>query len=492
MAIRFVLMIALAAFLASCAAPPKPRPTAGPASEREKRLRELIESYGIEEREVAEFYLDHPEYAERYLYAPAVYRGFMGKMPRNQVLRTYFDMAIYAREEGDLDKAIYALKKAKKIKPDSPTLDYNLGVIHLEKGMVGKAIKHFKEAIEKAHSGDMVVDASINLAICYLRRGDLKGAEKALTDALDLAPDDPGLNYNLGVIYLRMKRFEEAFERFQKALVDDELELDARMGMGICLARMNRKEEALKEFRKVAQRRPNDPQIWYNIGVVAFQMGRLKAAKPAFERAARLGYDGREIADFLEAIEGMSARRARLAYNKGVSSQRLYNYREALSYYRKAVQLDPEMKEAYLNMAVCLDKLRRTAEAMEALKKAVEIDPRFFEARFNLGVLCLKMGRLEEAVEHLRKAALLRPYYSEAKYNLGIALYKLGRYEEAVERFKEVVELAPWWDDAHYNLAMTLLKLGRREEAISELEATLKINPLHRDAAEALNSLKAP
>ncbi|RKY03564.1 hypothetical protein DRP77_05825, partial [Candidatus Poribacteria bacterium] len=85
-----------------------------------------------------------------------------------------------------------------------------------------------------------------------------------------------------------------------------------------------------------------------------------------------------------------------------------------------------------------------------------------------------------------------RPYYSEAKYNLGIALYKLGRYEEAVERFKEVVELAPWWDDAHYNLAMTLLKLGRREEAISELEATLKINPLHRDAAEALNSLKAP
>lgn len=60
--------------------------------------------------------------------------------------------------------------------------------------------------------------------------------------------------------------------------------------------------------------------------------------------------------------------------------QRKGKNEDAIRLFCKALKLDPEMKEAYLNMAYCLSMIGRQQEAIEALKKALMLDNTFFEA----------------------------------------------------------------------------------------------------------------
>ncbi|HID55141.1 TPA: tetratricopeptide repeat protein [Candidatus Poribacteria bacterium] len=452
----------------------------------EEAVRQFAKTHGLDE-DVARFYLNHPEYIRRYYSSPPAYHSGNYKI-RTFLMRRYLDTAMEYRDRGDLGMAIEMLKRVQRLKPDSATVAYNLGLFYFESGMIGDAVKWYLQALSNATSADLIVDASINLAICYLKMGKLKEAENILEQAAEISPDNPYLMYNLGIIYLKMGRYERAVGKFMRCLDVEELSADARMGLGLCYAKMNRRREAIGEFEEVAKLRPDDPQVWYNIGVLAFESGELDRSKEAFRRAKELGYKG-GIEEFLKAIAGMRKREAKLAYNEGVSLQRDERYEEAIEAFKKALQLDPKMKRAYLNAAFCLSRLDNPEGAIEMLNKALEADPDFFEAHFNLGVIYLEMGRPRQAIEPLRRAVKLKPKSAEGRYNLGIALYRSGMFEEASGEFEAAVKLAPWWADAHYNLAMSYLKQGRRKKAISELKAALRTNPGHRKSKESLRSI---
>jgi len=402
-------------------------------------------------------------------------------------IRIRFDIAMEYYKRGKLDEAEKLFKAIIPLKPDSPTIYYNLGLISFKKREYRKAIENFKRCIEKARNGEMMIDAYLNSALCYMKLNKLKKAEEQLISALELNPDDPGVRYNLGLVYLREGEPEKALDEFKRSLASEEFQTDARIGMGLCYARMNQREKAVEQFRLVAGSK-DDGQIWYNIGVLEFDMGRYNQAKEAFNRAMEKGYPKMKISRFLWAMERMKRRNARIAYNEGVKLQREARYREAVKSFRKAVELDPNLAEAYLNMAFCLQRIRRFDEAIKALQQALQIKPDFIEARYNLGTLYLKLSRYPEAIGELEKVVKARPYMAEARHNLGIALYHMNRYVEASTQFEEVIRARPKWAEAHYNLGLTWLRLSMKEKAISEFRETLRLNPSHRKAAEALEN----
>ncbi|HEX29786.1 TPA: tetratricopeptide repeat protein [Candidatus Poribacteria bacterium] len=476
----FIIVLVASLILPSCAH------VGRGARPNEDAVREFAKTHGIDE-DVARFYLNHPEYIKRHYSSPPAYHPRNYRM-RTFLMRKYFDMAMEYKEAGDLDMAIETLKRVQRLKPDSATVDYNLGLFYFESGMTDDAVKWYSEALRNANSADMIVDVSINLALCYLKMGKLKEAENRLEQAAELAPDDPTLLYNLGTVYLEMGKYERAIGKFMRCLDSEALSTDAKMGLGLCYAKMDRREEALKWFREVAKLRPGDPQVWYNIGVLTFELGDLNSSKLAFQKAKKLGYGG-GIEEFLKAIKGMRKRDAKLAYNKGVSLQKEGKYEEAIKEFKKALQLDPKMEKAYLNAAFCLSRLGKSDKAIDMLNNALSLNSDFFEAQYNLGVIYLKLGRPRKAAEHLRKAVKLKPNFTEGRYNLGIALYRSGMFNEASKQFKAAVKLAPWWADAHYNLAMSYLKLGMKGRAISELKTALRIDPGHRKSEEMLRSI---
>ncbi len=109
--------------------------------------------------------------------------------------------------------------------------------------------------------------------------------------------------------------------------------------------------------------------------------------------------------------------------------------------------------------------------AMDAYRQALEIDPTMVDARLNLGRLLHEAGRTVEAEGHYRNALETRPDDPTALFNLGVALQDLGRPAEAAEIYEKALEIDPALADAHYNLAVVYEELGRKKAAIRHLKS---------------------
>src|SRR5207245_104768 len=126
------------------------------------------------------------------------------------------------------------------------------------------------------------------------------------------------------------------------------------------------------------------------------------AAKPAsLARAVSLHLEGKlpealdEINRTLQNGEGpfeTYSAKAQIQFELGL-------FDDASKTYAKVLSMSPRVASANLNLAVCLDRLGRWQEAVEFFEKAAEAEPNRPDARLGLGISCLHLDKTEAAAE---------------------------------------------------------------------------------------------
>jgi tetratricopeptide (TPR) repeat protein len=114
-------------------------------------------------------------------------------------------------------------------------------------------------------------------------------------------------------------------------------------------------------------------------------------------------------------------------------------------------------------------------QARMAYERALELDPRVVDAHVNLGRLLHIARELGRAEPHYREAVRLDPDDPTPHFNLGVLLEELARRDEAVHAYRQAVLRDPDFADAHCNLGLLLESLGRRQEAVRHLMAARKL-----------------
>jgi len=122
----------------------------------------------------------------------------------------------------------------------------------------------------------------------------------------------------------------------------------------------------------------------------------------------------------------------------------------------------------WFNQACELEE-KSPGEAMDAYRKALEMDPTMSEAHINLGRLCHNAGMLQESEKHYRGATEINPDDATPHYNLGVLLEDLKHPAEAARSYEAAIDRDPAFADAHYNLGLILDALGKKKEAFSHL-----------------------
>ena len=108
-------------------------------------------------------------------------------------------------------------------------------------------------------------------------------------------------------------------------------------------------------------------------------------------------------------------------------------------------------------------------EAMAVYRRALELEPGLADAHVNLGRLLHEQGETEEAERHYRLALAVRPDDATSAFNLGVALQDLGRLRDAAGAYEAALAVDRSLADAHYNLAGIYEELGEREAAFRHL-----------------------
>lgn len=119
------------------------------------------------------------------------------------------------------------------------------------------------------------------------------------------------------------------------------------------------------------------------------------------------------------------------------------NLSKAALAYRRALEIDPSLVPALINLANIHYASDRLIEALALYDRAIRLEPDVFEGHFNLGNIHHDLGRFDEAEACYRKALELNPAYPEAHLYLAVALEKAGRSDAARPHWKAYLSLAP-------------------------------------------------
>jgi Flp pilus assembly protein TadD len=202
---------------------------------------------------------------------------------------------------------------------------------------------------------------------------------------------------------------------------------------------------------------------------------------------ARRDIDNQDFAAALAPLQKFLAEKDDFAYahfQLGYAYTGLKKNKEARSEYERAMQLDPKMPQAALNLGILLLN-EEPAAAIAPLKQAVDLLPSQSRPRTLLGVAYERSGDVKMAEATFEGALALDPKDSETSLHLAQLYLKENRSAEAEKKYRAVLAAEPESRDALMGLATTL-ELEKKPEAGEAYRAYLKVQPKDGAARERL------
>lgn len=159
---------------------------------------------------------------------------------------------------------------------DTPAGLMNLGIFYDQQALFDLAAAAYERAtqLDRFH-----LPAWVNLGNAYNRAGNNTAAEKALRQAIQIAPQDGELHYSLGLLLAEEKRLPEATQALGKA--SELLPQRARIHYNYALALQSQQKRQLAEqaFLKAKKIEPQNPDFLYALALFYLQQNQPQKAQ---------------------------------------------------------------------------------------------------------------------------------------------------------------------------------------------------------------------
>jgi predicted O-linked N-acetylglucosamine transferase (SPINDLY family) len=340
-------------------------------------------------------------------------------------------------------------------------------------GRFDEAIASYKKALEIEPQNAEIYNL---LAEVYFSQKKLPEALGCCHRAIEIKPDLAPAYKILGNILQTQGRMEAALDAYTKALELNPDFAEAYINQGSILSKLDRNQEAIVCLEKAIAIKPNIGAAYWNLANIYFQLENLEKS-----------VDNRKKAFSLEP----KFINAETLNDLGTAIGRLGNFGEAIGYYEKAIELQPNYPLAYLNLGIALNEEGKLDSAIEKLQKSIQLQANFVDAYISLGNCLIKQNKINEGISQYQKAISLAPNSAMAHFNLGTTLTQEDRLEEAINELRKAVELKPDLAEAHSNIGAAISRYARKKGIISGELFNVAINSLLK-ALEINSELTLP
>ena len=191
--------------------------------------------------------------------------------------------------QGKFDAAIESARKA-------IGLDKSYARAHTALGMIYATVEDFPKALSAFRSALELDDKDANtwflLGRSYFLSHQPEMAREALENALQLNPQVVEIYSHLAQTLVRLGESTKSEKVFMQGIERNRLRTPPDKGIhiayGLFLAGLDRGEESCEQFRTVTRFAPQDPEAYYELAKVLFQMKRFAEAARAADRAVTL------------------------------------------------------------------------------------------------------------------------------------------------------------------------------------------------------------
>ena len=183
---------------------------------------------------------------------------------------------------------------------------------------------------------------------------------------------------------------------------------------------------SLTELQDRAKTAPDNPRIFYALGLRARQEGQLGQAYDAFTHAAE--QDINDEKSWLASAE---------------TAEVLHGEQGAFDLLATFLKNNPGSSQAHYALALLYQKRQIHGRAYEEATEACRLNPKNADSWRLKGIEAIAWNRLSDAEVSLRQAVVLNGKDWRNSLGLGDALFELNRIPEAINFYRETVRLAP-------------------------------------------------
>jgi len=227
-------------------------------------------------------------------------------------------------------------------------------------------------------------------------------------------------------------------------------------------------------------------QDHYEIGLKAFEEKNYSEAQYHLEEVVKVKGGFADIYNLLGVIYQMNGK-----------------VNDAITVFKKALEINPAYTEAALNLSIAYNErgefdnaaeVYSTAKHRDQGEKSSYLDPyvkgKLANMHAELGSIYRDLAFYKEASEEYKKGLLLRPEFADIRTNLGIAYRGMNDFSKAVSEFEEALKINPYYAHARLQLGVTYYLMDHKEMAKSEWLKVLHETPDEKRAEMYLNLLK--
>ncbi|MBZ5565201.1 MAG: sulfatase-like hydrolase/transferase [Acidobacteriia bacterium] len=185
-------------------------------------------------------------------------------------------------------------------------------------------------------------------------------------------------------------------------------------------------------------------------------------------RATALAESGqlREANRLLAALAAQYPQAFLLPFLEGENCRAMREARRAITYYRRALELNPTFDQAALGLGRAAYDAEDNSEAAKAFQLGLQLNPQDFLARLALARVYWRLKQLDDAAREQRVVLESHPQFAQAQADYGVTLAQMKRFDEAVPAIQRGIDLG-YREAMVYNfLGNAYAGLGRTDDAL--------------------------
>ena len=161
---------------------------------------------------------------------------------------------------------------------------------------------------------------------------------------------------------------------------------------------------------------------------------------------------------------------------RGWAYYQIRDYQSALKDNSRALDLKPNFLGALANRSTTLWGMRQYDKALVDANRAIELAPNYARAYVVRSLIYLFMNNNVNAIEDGNKAIELNPKSALAYLYRGSAYRNIGRYEEALKDYQKSIEINPANPDVYHNRGYAYFLLIKYDDALRDINKALDMN----------------
>jgi Flp pilus assembly protein TadD len=341
------------------------------------------------------------------------------------------DLGEAFEKQGDIEKAKALYETIVETRPEMALGHALLARCYQKTGQLDRAVQHYEKAFQLNPASQNYAFA---LAFTYFQVQRYEDTSRILEHRSDLEKESDYFNL-IGASYAKLGRTVEAGTALEKAIRLNPKDILAYYNLGLVLLEGRSYDQAVRAFEQALELFPQSEKLLTALGFTHQIKGDFTSARSVFKRMAELfplesapyfylGSSFLETGEEGEALLALTSAKDRnpkdhrIFYLMGLIYYNQGQFSRAFDVFQTSLELDPSFVFSYQQLAKISLKNSDIDSALKFALKAVEIDSTFSQPHYLLGQIYLRLHKSEDANREIEQFQKLQANSPSREYRV--------------------------------------------------------------------------